>query len=1809
MSRNTCILETLMTAAMVTVATTAPGAARTIWVDVNAGDPAADGSAAHPFPAIHIAIEVAVNGDEVVVRDGLYTGPGNKNLDFGMYMPSGTRSITVRSENGPEQCIIDCEGDGRGFIFHRGETASAVLNGFTIRNGQSPDTGGGAILCDFRSNPTIANCRLINNDGGFWGGAIYCKTSSPRITGCLIRGNAAEYGGGISSGLWANPILEECEITGNTARSSGGGIDCSGDSLTVTACTITGNTAGNDGGGINGELFGALTVTDSTITGNRAIDGGGGGIAGMAGAMHATRTTVGGNQAIYGAGISCTENDGTTVTACWITDNVATQEGGGVYCWAGGVTLSSCVLSGNRTENGGAIFADAECADPTAKPCNLAAVNCTIAGNVAGRGAAAYCLESSPTFINCILWNAGADEVFSEAGSPTVRFSNVRGGFTGQDNIQLDPGFAFTDDYHLVGGSPCIDVGTVAPVGGLPATDIEGVARSLDGDGMGGPVPDMGAHEYHPTAPAIAVSPPVITASAIEGASDPLPLTAGIRDAGGGVLNWHLDSQEPWLSADPSDGRLNPGEMQSLSVGISISGLPPGDYVGHLAFSGTGAVNTPRTVEVRLHVAARNLVPSEYPTIQAAIDAAMDGDEVVVADGVYTGEGNRNLDFRGKVITVRSQGGPDACVIDCEASGCGFDLRNWETPAAVVRGFTIRNGNAAFGGGIHCQQSAPTIVECRIIDNRASMGGGIGCNAAGNLTIVNCVIAGNRAVAAFGGRGGGMDYLNSSPIVLNSAITGNLAENGGGICCESDAQPIFVNCTLADNRAGLGQGLLCRRLGESAPPSAPLILNSILWNGDADNGVRNDDGSAITIRYSTVQGGWTGPGEHNINADPMFITAGSWNDSGTPNDLSDDAWTPGDYRLESLSPCVDAGDNTAVAADTTDLDNDGDTGEPIPVDLAGSTRFIDNPFTSDTGNGTAPIVDMGAYEFQATGDSDGDGIPDGQDNCPSTSNTDQRDSDQDGKGDVCDPCPDDPYNDIDNDDLCANEDNCPSRANPGQEDADGDRVGDVCDNCPFAPNADQRDADGDGSGDTCDTCPADASNDADGDGRCGDVDNCPTVFNPDQNDVDGDQAGDACDNCLAAPNPEQADSDRDAMGDICDPCPNDPGNDADQDGVCGDIDNCPQQFNPDQADTDGDGRGDVCDIALFVDVAAQGANTGSTWHDAYTSLQAALDAAASLDCCGSGRCAIWVAAGTYRPSKLSNASDARTASFRLRNCVAIYGGFPPGGGLWRERNPSEHLTTLTGDLGTNDAAGVDGNHGTKQDNCYHVVEGSDTDGSALLDGFTITAGNANGTNAAADGGGMYNNRGSPTVANCKFEANWAAGEGGGMRNTHANPALHGCVFQRNSAAKGGGIMSTSGNPVLTDCRLTGNVARSANGGGMWNGSSSPTLLRCAFTGNTADGGGGAVNNYAGSAPALTDCTFVENTSGGPGGAIENEGGARPLLINCRLVRNSAKNGGGISAVTNSGFLLVNCTVSGNKAWGNWGGGIHCTGGGEATLVGCLLVGNQAARLGGGFHCASAAGFQLSGCTITGNIAGQQGGGVYAGADAAGTVSNCIVWANAPQDMSVFSDLAHVSQCDFQSALPPIACSGTCLCTDPLFMVPGHWNDNGTPGDPSDDMWFDGDYHLRPGSPCVDAGDNTAVPPDTEDIDADGDTAEPIPVDLGGWPRFFEDPNTPDTGTCDNPCSRPIVDLGAYEFETPPLFDFNTDGDVDTEDLLVFESCLTGPSIPYPTTPGGGAPFCLAADADADLDIDQSDFGIFQRCYSGTGKPADPNCVY
>ena len=275
----------------------------------------------------------------------------------------------------------------------------------------------------------------------------------------------------------------------------------------------------------------------------------------------------------------------------------------------------------------------------------------------------------------------------------------------------------------------------------------------------------------------------------------------------------------------------------------------------------------------------------------------------------------------------------------------------------------------------------------------------------------------------------------------------------------------------------------------------------------------------------------------------------------------------------------------------------------------------------------------------------------------------------------------------------------------------------------------------------------------------------------------------------------------------------------------------------------------------YVDADAKGNNNGTSWTDAYNYLQDALARALYVD-------EIWVAEGIYKPDQRRGiAGGNREATFQLINGVPVKGGYAGFG----EPDPNArdiklYETILSGDIAGNDGEVHDPcdllNDPCRAENSYHVVTGSDCDESALLDGFTITGGNSNGSKA--HGGGMYNYEGSPTLSNCIFRDNSAGLYGGGIYNRQeSSQTVTNCIFIKNWAFVGGGMVNrTYSDPALTNCIFSGNVAEFGGGLYSWEWCS-PRLTNCTFTGNTAEDGGGMCD-YGGS-PTVNNCIFWDNS--------------------------------------------------------------------------------------------------------------------------------------------------------------------------------------------------------------------------------------------------------------------------------------------------------------------------------------------------------------
>jgi uncharacterized repeat protein (TIGR01451 family) len=325
-----------------------------------------------------------------------------------------------------------------------------------------------------------------------------------------------------------------------------------------------------------------------------------------------------------------------------------------------------------------------------------------------------------------------------------------------------------------------------------------------------------------------------------------------------------------------------------------------------------------------------------------------------------------------------------------------------------------------------------------------------------------------------------------------------------------------------------------------------------------------------------------------------------------------------------------------------------------------------------------------------------------------------------------------------------------------------------------------------------------------------------------------------------------------------------------------------------------------------VDAHASGAGTGDSWTDALPSLQNALTLAQR--CPSNSISEIWVAQGTYYPDDGGYQTDGdRAASFQLQNGLAIYGGFQGNETDLSQRDPWSHITVLSGDIDQDDNSDahdlVETPAGIVGDNSYHVVVGSGTDATALLDGFAITGGQANGSLADKqhEGGGFFAEAGSPTLNNLNLVGNIAE-EGGAMTLVgNSNPAISNASFRGNAAGDyGGALHNESSSPTLTNVQMSGNRA-AVGGGAIYNLASSPELTNVTLAGNAA---GGTVS-LATVAPAAVDIAPA-------GGGIFNLTGSKPEIRNSVIWNNEDSSGTGTPSASISNLDLGSTPSAANS---------------------------------------------------------------------------------------------------------------------------------------------------------------------------------------------------------------------------------------------------------------------------------------------------------
>ena len=400
--------------------------ATTYYVNAGYGDdtwlgfsPVVNGSSG-PKRTIQAGISASADGDVIIVSEGVYLGPGNRDLDF------EGRRITVRSPDPLDavvvkSTIINCQGEysqsHRGLRFGSGEDNNSILAGFTITGGYAPSEQvdgeslslGGAIFCE-NSSPVITHCNILGNLAINKGGAIFCRQGLPVISNCVIEGNQSAYGGGIYCGIGSYAQITDCQIVDNLGGMYGGGVCLAKESTTTVSNSVIRSNKGFIGGGIYCDITGTNSVIKNcSFVGNQTSAWGARGgifLTGDCSALSFKQCLITGNQGNEGGGICCYRAFDFTIQNCSISSNKAYQAGSGLLCMNSTGFISNSILWDNLTANGEQIVLNADLDNQS----RLAVSNCNVNDGIGSVE------KSSNAILDWLEGNIANDPCFARTG-------------------------------------------------------------------------------------------------------------------------------------------------------------------------------------------------------------------------------------------------------------------------------------------------------------------------------------------------------------------------------------------------------------------------------------------------------------------------------------------------------------------------------------------------------------------------------------------------------------------------------------------------------------------------------------------------------------------------------------------------------------------------------------------------------------------------------------------------------------------------------------------------------------------------------------------------------------------------------------------------------------------------------------------------------------------------------------------------------------------------------------------------------------------------------------------------------------------------------------------------------------------------------------------------------------------------------------------------------------------------------------------------------------------------------------------------
>jgi predicted outer membrane repeat protein len=737
------------------------------------------------YSTIQAGIDAATTGDTVLVEQGTY--PENINFN-GNNIVVASFYVTNPDTSIISQTIIDGNFLGSVVIFENGEDSTAVLQGFTLTKGYNMG-GGGGILCNSASSPTLKDLKIVSNIGGVGGGIFCFGSTKTRLYDVTIENNSAiNSGGGIYCENGSEIRLERVIVSENVSNQSGGGIYLKND---ITAefhdITIEGNTAVSFGAGIYCVTNSTLHLENGIIMENECELDGGGIYVSDSCEVTLLNDTLFANNAAFGGGIYCDLNSDLDISLSLIDKNIADLFGGGIYIYETSTTISNSSIDGNSASDGGGIFCDLNT--------TLNFSSGTISNNHAENWGGGIYFDDSNTMItetsilnNSALLGGGIFSGYNDSATLTDVIISGNKATTNGGGISLlesSLGFESVDIYNNQafesGGGIHFDISNI----NFSSENLSNIYLNFAGF--------FGNDIFASDSELISVMLDTFTVE------NPTQYQAyPYNNFAYNVLNEKVQPVDADLYVSP-DGRDN------------NSGLSAEDPLKTIAIALT-RISADSLNSRTIYLAGGEYSPSGNSQI---FPLNMKGYVSMVGDSSV------NLTTEGENSVLNAENGSNVAIFN-------------QDPAANLRHLNLTGGTSEYGGGIFCHESSPQLFRVTIYGNSAKFGGGIYASADSKLSVLNSTISENAV-----DEGGAIYCSNSSPILINSILWNNTPQE---IVFDPSVDTSFVSIAYSDIQDSLNS-IVTNNNGSVEWLPGNISDNPMFVNPSEGNFAINDEAS------------------------------------------------------------------------------------------------------------------------------------------------------------------------------------------------------------------------------------------------------------------------------------------------------------------------------------------------------------------------------------------------------------------------------------------------------------------------------------------------------------------------------------------------------------------------------------------------------------------------------------------------------------------------------------------------------------------------------------------------------------------------------------------------------------------------------------------------------------------------------------------------------------------------------------------------------------------------------------------------------